>query len=116
VKVLVFPSPCIGKVEVVRTHAYHAPNYFFQEVTKNKLGFVPSTIKEPQGSSSINLVGELAHTFTHKHKFMLVVKQKQIRGHKFVISDALGVKLSIRRFMIACRFISIFPLNQLHCL
>jgi hypothetical protein len=28
----------------------------------------------------------------------------------------LGVKLSIRRFMIACRFISIFPLNQLHCL
>ncbi len=110
-KVLVFPSPYIGKVEVVRTHVYHAPNYFFQEATRNELRFVFSTIKEPQGSSSINPAWELAHTFMHKHKFMLVVKQKQMGGHKFVMGDALGADLLIRRFMIACKFISVFPLN-----
>ncbi len=115
-KVLVFPSPYIGKVEVVKTHLYHAPNYFSQDVTKNKLGFVLLAIKEPQGSSFINLAWELAHTFTHKHKFMLIVKHKQIGGHKFIIGDALGVDLLIRKFMVACIFISMFPFNQLHCL
>jgi hypothetical protein len=113
---LVFPSPYIGKVEVVKTHVYHAPNYFSQEATRNKSGFVLSTIKKPQGSSSINHAWELAHKLMHKHKFMLIVKQKQIRGHKFVIGDALGVDLFIKQLRIAFRFISMFSLNQLHCL
>lgn len=95
-KVLVFPSSYIGKVEVARTRAYHAPNYLSQEATRNELRFTFSFIKKPKGSSSIDPAWELAHTFMHKHKFMLVVKQKQIGGHKFVIGNALGVNLLIR--------------------
>ncbi len=71
--------------------------------------------KNPKVHHLSILLGNL-HIHSRKHKFMLGVRQKQIGGRKLVIGDASNVNLLIRQFMIACRFISMFPLNQLNCL